>query len=137
MTPNKKNGRNVFSYMALIGNILWFVLGGIWLGLEWVLAGIIFCCTIIGIPYGVACFRIAGFAFFPFGRTIVESENAGVCTFLLNVIWVIFAGIWLWLSAVIEGILFCCTIIGIPFGIGCFRIAMVSFAPLGKKVVPL
>ena len=123
--------------MALIGNILWFVLGGIWLGLEWVLAGVLFCCTIIGIPYGVACFRIAGFAFFPFGRTIEESEDAGIGTFLLNVIWVIFAGIWLWLSAVIEGVLFCCTIIGIPFGIGCFRIAMVSFAPLGKKVVPL
>ena len=124
-------------YMALIGNILWFVLGGIWLGLEWVLAGVLFCCTIIGIPYGVACFRIAEFAFFPFGRTVVESENAGVCTFLLNVIWVIFARLWLWLSAVISGIFFCCTIIGIPFGIGCFRIAKVSFAPLGKKVVSL
>ena len=72
--------------MALIGNILWFLLGGIWLGLEWVLAGVLLCCTIIGSPYGVACFRIAGFAFFPFGRTVVESENPGVCTFLLNVI---------------------------------------------------
>ena len=85
----------------------------------------------------MACFRIAGFAFFPFGRTVVASENAGVCTFALNVVWVVFAGIWLWLSAVIAGILYCCTIIGIPFGIGCFRIAKVSFAPLGKKVVPI
>ena len=55
--------------MVLIGNILWFVLGGFWLGLEWVLSGVLCFCTIIGIPYGVACFRIAGFAFFPFGRT--------------------------------------------------------------------
>ncbi|MBQ7190491.1 MAG: YccF domain-containing protein [Kiritimatiellae bacterium] len=123
--------------MALIGNILWFVFGGIWLGLEWVVSGLICCCTIIGIPYGVACFRIAGFAFCPFGRTLVECEDAGVCTFVLNVIWVIFAGIWLWLSAVLVGILYCCTIIGIPVGIGCFRLAKVSFAPLGKKVVPL
>ena len=123
--------------MALIGNILWFCLGGIWLGLEWVIAGLIFFCTIIGIPYGVACFRIAGFAFFPFGRTIRASANAGVCTFVLNVIWVIFAGIWLWLRAVIEGIFWCCTIIGIPLGIACFRIAKVSFAPLGKEVVSL
>ena len=91
--------------MALIGNIIWFVLGGLWLGLEWIVCGIVCLCTIIGIPYGVACFRIAGFAFFPFGRTVVASENAGVCTFALNVVWVVFAGIWLWLSAVIAGIL--------------------------------
>ena len=123
--------------MALLGNILWFLLGGLWLGLEWLLYGIAFCCTIIGIPYGIACFRIAGFAFFPFGRTIAESENAGVCTFVLNVIWVVFAGLWLWISAVISGVILCCTIIGIPFGLACFRIAKVSFAPLGKKVVPL
>ena len=123
--------------MVLIGNILWFVLGGFWLGLEWVLSGVLCFCTIIGIPYAVACFRIAGFAFFPFGRTIKKSRNAGVCTFVLNVIWVVFAGVWLWISSVLAGIFFCCTIIGIPFGIACFRIAKVSFAPLGKKVVPL
>ena len=121
--------------MALIGNILWFLLGGLWLGLSWIVLGVVFCCTIIGIPYGIASFRIAEFAFFPFGKDIVPSGNAGVSTFILNVIWVVFAGFWLWLGAVIDGILFCCTIIGIPFGIACFRIAKVSFAPLGKKVV--
>ena len=121
--------------MSLIGNILWFLFGGLWLGLSWIATGLLFCCTIIGIPYGVASFRIAGFAFFPFGKDIVPSSNAGVCTFLLNVIWVVFAGFWLWLGAVVSGIVFFCTIIGIPFGIACFRIAKVSFAPLGKKVV--
>ena len=121
--------------MTLIGNILWFLFGGLWLGLSWIMIGLVFCCTIIGIPYGVASFRIAEFAFFPFGKDIVPSVNAGTCTFILNVVWVVFAGFWLWLGAVIEGILFCCTIIGIPFGIACFRIAKVSFAPLGKKVV--
>ena len=123
--------------MALIGNILWFLLCGLELGLGWLVTGLLCCCTIIGIPYGIACFRIAVFAFFPFGHTIVESKNAGVCTFVLNVIWVIFAGLWLWLGAVIAGIFWCCTIIGIPFGLACFRIAKVSFAPLGKKVVSL
>ena len=123
--------------LALIGNILWFLLGGLWMGLEWLIMGLLFCLTIVGIPYGVACFRIAQFAFFPFGKTVVPSENAGACTFLLNLIWIIFAGLWLWISAVITGLFFCLTIIGIPFGIACFRIAKVSFAPLGKKVVPI
>jgi len=121
--------------MSLIGNILWFLLFGLEMGLAWIVTGLVFCCTIIGIPYGVASFRIAMFAFFPFGKDIVPSDNAGACTFLLNVIWVIFAGIWLWLGSVFAGMVFCCTIIGIPFGIACFRIAKVSFAPLGKKIV--
>ena len=123
--------------LSLLGNILWFLLGGLWMGLEWLITGLLFCLTIIGIPYGIACFRIAQFAFFPFGKTVVPSENAGACTFVLNVIWIIFAGIWLWISAVIAGLFFCLTIIGIPFGIASFRIAKVSFAPLGKKVVPI
>ena len=121
--------------MSLIGNIIWFLLFGLEAGLAWIVAGLMFCCTIIGIPYGVAAFRIAMFAFFPFGKDIVKSENAGVCTLVLNVIWVIFAGLWLWIGSVVAGVLWCCTIIGIPFGIACFSIAKVSFAPLGKKVV--
>lgn len=121
--------------LITLGNVAWFVLGGLWLGLSWLMAGLLFCCTIIGIPYGVASFRIAQFAFFPFGKDIVPSREAGVCTFLLNMIWVIFAGLWLWMGAVVTGVCFCCTIIGIPFGVACFRIAKVSFAPLGKRVV--
>ena len=121
--------------MSFVGNVLWFVLGGAWLGLSWVCAGSLFCCTIIGIPYGVASFRIARFAFFPFGKDVVPSRDAGVCAFVLNLIWIVFAGFWLWIGAVVSGIAFCVTIVGIPFGIACFRIAKVSFAPLGKKVV--
>lgn len=121
--------------MALIGNILWLLLCGLELGLSWIVVGLVCCCTIVGIPFGIASFRIAEFAFFPFGKDIVQSESAGTCTFMLNVIWVIFAGIWLWIGSALAGLLMCCTIIGIPFGIACFRIAKVSFAPLGKKVV--
>ena len=128
---------NATGCLQIVMNVLWIIFGGIEVALSHMAIGVVFCCTIIGIPYGIACFRIAGFAFFPFGRTIEESENAGVCTFVLNVIWVIFAGIWLWISSVIAGLLWCCTIIGIPFGLACFRIAKVSFAPLGKKVVPV
>ena len=125
------------SMWAIVGNIIWFLVCGLGLGIQWVFAGLVCFCTIIGIPYGVACFRIAQFAFFPFGQTLVDSENAGVCTFVLNVIWVVFAGIWLWLTAVLVGAVLCLTIIGIPFGLACFRLAKVCFAPLGKKVVQL
>ena len=125
------------SMWAIVGNIIWFFVCGLELGIQWVFAGLVCFCTIIGIPYGVACFRISLFAFFPFGQTLVDSENAGVCTFVLNVIWVVFAGIWLWLTAVLVGAVLCLTIIGIPFGLACFRLAKVCFAPLGKKVVQL
>ena len=121
--------------MSFIGNILWFAFGGIWLGLSWIVAGILCCCTVVGIPFGVACFRIAGFSFCPFGKKLVESEFAGVCTALLNLIWIVFAGFWLALGSAILGIAYCITIIGIPWGIACFNIAQASFAPLGQKVV--
>lgn len=85
--------------------------------------------------FGVACFRIAGFSFCPFGKKLVESESAGVCTALLNLIWIVFAGFWLALGSAILGVAYCITIIGIPWGIACFNIAQASFAPLGKKVV--
>lgn len=121
--------------MSFIGNILWFAFGGIWLGLSWVVVGLLCCCTIVGIPFGIACFRIAGFSFCPFGKKLVKSESAGVCTALLNFIWIVFAGFWLALGSAILGVAYCITIIGIPWGIACFKIAQASFAPLGKKVV--
>ena len=121
--------------MTFIGNLLWFAFGGIWLGLAWVLVGLLWCCTIIGIPFGIASFRIAGFAFCPFGKKLIPSPNAGMGTALLNLIWIVFAGFWLALGAALTGLLWCCTIIGIPWGIACFNIAQASFAPLGKVVV--
>ena len=121
--------------MTFIGNLLWFAFGGIWLGLAWVLVGLLWCCTIIGIPFGIASFRIAGFAFCPFGKKLIPSPNAGMGTALLNLIWIVFAGFWLALGAALTGVLWCCTIIGIPWGIACFNIAQASFAPLGKVVV--
>lgn len=120
--------------MTFIGNLLWFAFGGIWLGLAWLLIGLLWRCTIIGIPFGIASFRIAGFAFCPFGKKLVPSPNAGTGTAFLNLIWIVFAGFWLALGSAIAGVLWCCTIIGIPLGIACFNIAQASFAPLGKVV---
>ena len=121
--------------MTFIGKIRWFAFGGVWMGLSWLLAGLVCCCTIIGIPFGVACFRIAGFACCQVGTKLGPAPDVGVGTALLNLIWIVFAGFWLALSSAIAGVVFCCTIIGIPWGIACFNIAQASFAPLGKVVV--
>ncbi len=126
--------------MALILNILWFVLGGgLVAGLLWVLTGTILILTIVGIPFGYAAFRIAGFAAFPFGKELVDARVVGeervVGTGLANVLWIVLAGIWLAISHVLAGIGLCLTIIGIPFGFAHFRLAGVCFAPLGKRAV--
>ena len=125
--------------MTLILNLLWFIVGGGFLaGAAWIGLGCLLAITVVGLPFAVAAFRIAGFAAWPFGRTLFDVRELGERpipgTDVANVLWVIFAGIWLWISHVIAGICLCATIIGIPFGFAHFRLAAVSFAPLGKRV---
>ena len=96
--------------------------------------------TVVGIPFGFAAFRIAGFAAFPFGKELVDSREVGeervMGTGLANFLWIILAGIWLAISHILAGAGLCLTIIGIPFGFAHFRLAAVCFAPLGKRAVP-
>jgi len=126
--------------MTLLLNILYFVIGGGFVaGIAWLLVGCLLAITIVGIPFAIAAFRIAGFAAWPFGRTLVDAESLGedtiVGTGLANLLWIILAGVWLWIIHVIIGIGYCLTIIGLPFGFAHFRLAAISFAPLGKRVV--
>ncbi len=126
--------------MTLLLNILYFVFGGgLVAGLAWLLVGCLLAVTVVGIPFAVAAFRIAGFAAWPFGRTLVPAhvvgEAAMIGTGLANLLWIVLAGIWLWIAHVVIGIGYCLTIIGLPFGFAHFRLAAVSFAPLGKRVV--
>ena len=126
--------------MSFVGNLLWFIFGGgCVLGLSWFFIGLLWCCTIIGIPIGICCFRIASFAFFPFGKELVPAEIVGEKALpgsgLMNVLWVCFSGLWLSIGHVCIGIFDCCTIIGIPFGLANFKIASAAFAPLGKRIV--
>jgi uncharacterized membrane protein YccF (DUF307 family) len=128
--------------MTLLLNILWFVIGGGFVaGIAWLLLGCLLAITVVGIPFAFAAFRIAGFAAFPFGRTLVDARTLGedtmVGTGIANLFWIVFAGIWLWISHVLAGIAYCVTIIGIPFGFAHFRLAAVCFAPLGKRAVAL
>lgn len=126
--------------MALLFNILWFVLGGgVISWLLWLLLGCLLAITIVGLPFAKAAFRIAGFAAFPFGRELIDVRLVGedriIGTGFVNILWIVLAGIWLAISHILAGISLCITIIGIPFGLAHFKLAVVSFAPLGKKVV--
>lgn len=120
--------------MSFIGNVLWFVLGGFILALFWFLAGLICCLTVIGIPLGLQCFKFAGLALWPFGRQIVYGQT-GAVSLLANVLWIIFLGIELAVAAALMGLLFCLTIIGIPFGLQYFKFARLALMPFGAYVV--
>ena len=128
--------------MTLLLNLLWFTIGGgIVAGLAWLALGCLLALTVVGLPFAIAAWRIAGFAAWPFGRTLVDVRDLGeqqiAGTELANILWIIFAGIWLLISHVTAGVGYCLTIIGIPFGLAHFRLAAVSFAPLGKRVQQL
>ena len=122
--------------MRTVLNILWLVLAGFWMAMGYVLAGIVCFILIITIPFGIAAFRIAAYVLWPFGRTTVPRRDAGVGSFVGNVIWVVFAGWWLALGHLVTGFLLCLTIIGIPFGIANFKLIPISLAPLGVEIVP-
>lgn len=121
--------------MRFILNVLWLVLSGLWMALGYVVAGIICCILIVTIPFGLASFRIAAYALWPFGRTVVERRDAGAPSLIGNVIWFVFAGIWLAIGHAVTGVALCVTIIGIPFGIANFKMIPVSLMPLGKEIV--
>ncbi|MCR4925674.1 MAG: YccF domain-containing protein [Clostridiales bacterium] len=119
--------------MKIIGNILWFLLGGIIGGISWCVAGLLWCITIVGIPWGIQCFKFAALAFFPFGKEV--EYGGGAVSLLLNIIWLILSGIPLAAEFFVIGLIFCCTIIGIPFGKQFFKFAKLSLMPFGSKVV--
>lgn len=121
--------------MRTILNIIWLVLSGFWLFLGYMLAGIILCILIVTIPWGIASFRVAGYALWPFGRQIVDKPKSGVGAFLGNVVWVVLAGWWLAIAHIVSGIALCVTIIGIPMGIADFKMVPISLMPLGKDIV--
>jgi len=129
--------------MRAIGNLIWFVFGGIMMGLAWCFFGLLAFISIVGIPWGRACFVIAGFSFFPFGKEAIArdeltlSEDIGTGSFGLlgNIIWFIFAGFWLALGHVFSAIACFITIIGIPFALQHLKLAGISIAPVGKTVV--
>ena len=121
--------------MRLILNIIWLVLAGFWMAVGYAVAGLICYVLIITIPWGIASFRIANYALWPFGREVVDKPGAGTGSLLGNVIWIVVAGLWLAIGHIVTGIALCVTIIGIPLGIANFKLVKVSLVPLGKEIV--
>jgi uncharacterized membrane protein YccF (DUF307 family) len=121
-------------------NLLWLLLAGWHLFLAWFLAGLILCCTIVMIPCGWQVMKISWFLLFPFGQSIQASQpygQCGGCNCCMNTLWMITAGWILSLQAVVTGVILCCTIVGIPFGWQCFKLALLCFWPFGMELSPL
>lgn len=129
--------------MRALGNLFWFIFGGFFLGLGWYLAGIVMFCTIVGIPWARACFALGSFALWPFGREAIDRKEltgqadlgTGALGALGNVIWFVFAGLWLAIGHLLSAVLCFVTIIGIPFGLQHLKLAGISLAPVGKEIV--
>ncbi|AIS57557.1 YccF domain-containing protein [Vibrio coralliilyticus] len=130
--------------MRTIGNIIWFLLGGVIMGLMWWFFGLLAFISIVGIPWGRACFVMGNFSFFPFGQEAIARDeltnemDIGTSPLGLvgNVIWFVFAGIWLAIGHILSAVACFVTIIGIPFAIQHLKLAYISLAPIGKTVVP-
>lgn len=131
------------SPVSFLLNVLWIVLGGFEMALGWAIAGIIMAITIVGLPWTPACFRIASFSLFPFGRAVVDREEAtghedagtGPMGLVGNILWFVFAGWWLALGHLLAAVACFITIIGIPFGVQHLKLAGLSLAPIGKSVI--
>ncbi len=123
--------------MRTLLNIIWLLLCGIWMALAYLLAGIVCCLLIITIPFGLASFRIASFALWPFGRTLERRADAGAPSMIGNVIWIVFAGLWLAIAHVLTAIALAVTIIGIPLAAANLKLVPVSLTPLGRVIVPV
>ena len=121
--------------MKTIGNILWLVLAGFWLAVGYAIGGLVMCITIIGIPFGIQSFKLAGFALWPFGREITRTTSPGGCLeVVFNLIWLVLFGWGIFVASLVSGALLCITIIGIPFGVQSFKIGVLALWPFGRDI---
>ena len=122
--------------MNIIGNIIWLLLGGLLIALMYFISSFLLFITIIGIPFGLQTLKLGMFVLWPFGRRGVYMENAsGLVALIMNIIWLLFGGVWIAITHLVLGILFFITIIGIPFGKQHFKLATVALIPFGQKVI--
>jgi uncharacterized membrane protein YccF (DUF307 family) len=124
--------------VRVILNIIWLVLAGIWLAISYLIAAVLLAITIIGIPFAVQSFKLARYAIWPFGRALARTDaHHSVLRVIGNILWFVLAGWWLALEHLIVGVFLCITIIGIPLGVGSFKMAGAALRPFGRKVVEL
>lgn len=121
--------------MNLLGNIIWLIFGGFLVFLQYMAAGLVLCLTVIGIPFGIQCFKIGIFTLFPFGSHIREVESGTGClSTIFNILWIVLGGIWIALTHLFFGIILAITIIGLPFARQHFKLMSLSFTPFGKEI---
>ncbi|MCA2243128.1 YccF domain-containing protein [Mycobacterium sp. WUMAC-067] len=123
--------------MRLILNIIWLLFGGLWLAAGYLVAALISFLLIITIPFGFASLRIASYALWPFGRTIVAKPTSGSGALIGNIIWVVLFGLWLAVGHLVSAVTMALTIVGIPLALANLKLIPVSLMPLGKEIVPL
>jgi uncharacterized membrane protein YccF (DUF307 family) len=122
--------------MNLIGNIIWIVFGGFIIFLEYLIAGILLCLTIIGIPFGLQAFKLSIVGLAPFGRRVSpESVDHGCLATFFNIVWIFIGGLWIAITHLILALLFAITIIGLPFAKQHVKLAGISLTPFGKKII--
>lgn len=123
--------------MNFIGNIIWFFFGGFFAALGYFLGGLVLCITVVGMPFGFQCFKLAGAVLFPFGKKIVNNASSVGCLSLFaNIIWILCGGLWTALNHLVWGIILALTVIGIPFAKQHFKLIELSLMPFGKSIVP-
>jgi uncharacterized membrane protein YccF (DUF307 family) len=121
--------------MDLFGNLIWLIFGGLLAALGYLIGGLILCITIVGIPWGLQCFKLAGLVLWPFGKRVIsDSQNAGCLSMFCNIIWILFGGWYTALVHLVMGLILCITIIGIPWGKQHFKLIEISLMPFGKRV---
>ncbi|MDD4227615.1 MAG: YccF domain-containing protein [Mariniphaga sp.] len=122
--------------MKLLGNIIWLIFGGIAIFLEYILAGLALCVTIVGIPFGIQAFKLGMLALWPFGQRIEYMDNAPGClSTVMNILWLIIGGIWIALTHLLFGLLLFITIVGIPWGKQHFKMVSLALTPFGRRIV--
>lgn len=122
--------------MKLLGNIIWILFGGLFIALYYFLFGLLLCLTVVGIPFGLQLMKMAGFALWPFGHEVQAGpQDSGCLSVCMNILWIIFGGIEIALTHLGLGVVFCVTIIGIPFGLQHFKMALLALVPFGKTIV--
>jgi len=121
--------------MKTLGNIIWFLFGGVIIFIEYMISGVLMCVTIIGIPFGIQIFKLGFLALWPFGKEIKSINNkTSVLLVIMNIIWLIFGGIFISISHILTGLFFFITIIGIPFGFQHIKLAKLALTPFGKEI---
>ena len=123
--------------MRLILNVIWLLFGGLWLALGYVLAALICFLLIVTIPFGFASLRIASYALWPFGRTIVDKPGVRTGALVGNVVWILVCGIWLAIGHLVSAVAMALTVVGIPLALANLKLIPVSLVPMGKEIVPV